>query len=57
MYIVKDSDGHTIAICSSYKDAQAFQFGATVDNLNYTIEEVKHESKTDQSFDGNEGAV
>ena len=48
MYIVTNSKGDIIAMCSSYADAMAYKSAETIDNEIYTIKEVKSESKPDK---------
>ena len=47
MYIVRNSKGDIVAMCTSHADAMAYKSAETIDNETYTIEEVKHESKID----------
>ena len=48
MYVVTNSKGDVIAICSSHADAMAYKSAGTVDNEIYSIEEVKSDSKSDK---------
>ena len=48
MYVVTNSKGDVIAICSSHADAMAYKSAETIDNETYTIKEVKSESKSDK---------
>ena len=47
MYIVRNSKGDIVAMCTSHADAMAYKSAETIDNETYTIEEVKSENKTD----------
>ena len=40
MYIVKDSQGSTVAICTRLEDAQAYKTSEQLDHTQYTIEVV-----------------
>ena len=48
MYVVTNSKGDVVAICSSYADAMAYKNAETIDNEVYSIKEVKSDSKSDK---------
>jgi len=45
IYVVKDSKGNTVALCSDIKDAEAYLKSAAVDKTTYTIETIKNKEE------------
>ena len=46
MYIVKNSEGTTVAICTRPEDAEAYLDAAHIDDTYYTVEEQKEVDNT-----------